>query len=73
MAQQAGLGSGVVLLGGAVGTWIGGRVTDSARRARHGLRIGRSIGVVALPLSGLLLLVDGDHRQPDHHDRFCSR
>jgi MFS transporter, ACS family, glucarate transporter len=54
-AQQAGLGSGVVLLGGAIGTWIGGRLTDALVR-RHGLRIGRSIGVVALPLSGLLLL-----------------
>jgi ACS family glucarate transporter-like MFS transporter len=54
-AQQAGLGSGVVLLGGALGTWIGGRLTDALVR-RHGLRIGRSIGVVALPLSGLLLL-----------------
>ena len=37
-AQQAGLGSGVVLMGGAIGTWTGGRLTDALVR-RHGLRL----------------------------------
>ena len=54
-AQQAGLGSGVVLIGGAIGVWAGGRLTDALVR-RRGLRFGRSIGAVALPVSGLLLL-----------------
>ncbi len=53
-AQQAALGSGVVLMGGALGTWAGGRLTDALARTR-GLRVARSIGVVALPASGALL------------------
>lgn len=52
---QAGLLSSVVLAAGAIGTWLGGRLTDRLV-ARHGLRVGRSIGAVALPLSGLLVV-----------------
>lgn len=54
-AQQAALCSGIVLMGGAIGTWTGGRLTDALARRRD-LRLARSVGVVALPLSGLLLV-----------------
>jgi ACS family glucarate transporter-like MFS transporter len=54
--RQAALGSAVVLLGGAVGTWAGGRLTDWLARHR-GLRVGRAIGAVALRLSGVLVLL----------------
>jgi MFS family permease len=43
-----------VLMTAAATSILGGRLTDSLAR-RYGLRIGRSIGVVALPLSGLAL------------------
>ena len=62
-ARQAGIGSAIVLLGGAVGTWAGGRLTDWLAR-RHGLRLARSTGVVALPLSGLLILLVAYTRDP---------
>ena len=55
-ARQASIGSGIVLLGGAFGTWAGGRLTDWLARHR-GLRMARAIGVVALPLSGVLVLL----------------
>ena len=55
-AREAALGSAVVLLGGALGTWAGGRLTDWLARHR-GLRIARATGVVALPLSGVLVLL----------------
>jgi nitrate/nitrite transporter NarK len=51
---QAGLISSIVLTMGAIGTWLGGWLTDSLVR-RYGLQIGRSIGVVALPVSGALV------------------
>ena len=53
--QQAGYVAGAILLTGALGTYIGGRVTDRLVKA-HGLKIGRSLGVVTLPVSGLLLV-----------------
>jgi MFS family permease len=53
--QQAGLIAGFVLLAGGIATAIGGRLTDALTR-RFGLKIGRSIGVVAMPMSGLILL-----------------
>ena len=53
--QQAGLIAGFVLLAGGIATAIGGRLTDGLTR-RFGLKIGRSIGVVAMPASGLILL-----------------
>jgi MFS family permease len=53
--QEAGYVAGAVLLAGAVGTWLGGRLTDALVR-RYGLRIGRSLGAVTLPLSGAVLV-----------------
>jgi MFS family permease len=53
--QQAGYISGGILLSGAIGTYIGGRVTDWLVKTR-GLKIGRSLGVVTLPLSAALLI-----------------
>lgn len=53
--QQAGYIAGIVLFCGAIGNWIGGKLTD-ALVGRYGLRVGRSIGAVTLPLSGAVLL-----------------
>ena len=53
--QQAGYVAGAILLTGALGTYIGGRVTDRLVKT-YGLKIGRSLGVVTLPVSGLLLV-----------------
>ena len=53
--EQAGYVAGIVLLTGAAGTWFGGRLTDRLVR-RYGLRVGRSLGVVTLPISGALLV-----------------
>jgi ACS family glucarate transporter-like MFS transporter len=53
--QQAGYVAGAILLTGALGTYIGGRVTDGLVKA-YGLKIGRSLGVVTLPVSGALLV-----------------
>ena len=53
--QQAGWIAGVVLLMGAFSTWAGGRLTDYLVQ-RHGLKAGRSLGAVTLPLSGIVLV-----------------
>ena len=53
--QQAGFIAGVILMCGAIGTYIGGRLTDHLVKTR-GVKIGRSLGVATLPLSGLLLI-----------------
>jgi MFS family permease len=53
--QEAGYIAGGVLLTGAVATWLGGRLTDWLVR-RFGLRAGRSLGAVTLPLSGVVLV-----------------
>jgi MFS family permease len=53
--EQAGYVAGAVLLAGAAANWVGGRLTDGLVR-RYGLRVGRSLGVVTLPLSGLVLV-----------------
>ena len=53
--QQAGYIAGIVLLTGATATWLGGRLTDWLVRT-YGLRAGRSLGAVTLPLSGIVLL-----------------
>lgn len=53
--QQAGVLAGIVLLMGAIGTYVGGKVTDALVK-RYGLTVGRSLGVVTLPVSGLLLI-----------------
>jgi MFS family permease len=52
--QQVGIIHGFVLFAAAAASIIGGRLTDRLVK-RYGLRIGRSIGVVAMPLSGIAL------------------
>jgi MFS family permease len=54
-AQAAWL-AGMVLATGGVTTLLGGWLTDRLVR-RHGLKVGRSIPAIALPVSGLLLIV----------------
>ena len=53
--QQAGWIAGVILLAGGIATGLGGRLTDYLTR-RFGLKIGRSVGVIGMPASGLILL-----------------
>lgn len=53
--EQAGWLSGVVLFTGGVTTYLGGKLTDRLV-TRYGLKIGRSMGVVTLPIAGLLLI-----------------
>jgi MFS family permease len=53
--EQAGWLSAVVLFTGGVMTYVGGRLTDYLVR-RYGLKIGRSMGVVTLPIAGGLLI-----------------
>ena len=52
---QSGLLSSMVLLTGGVMTLVGGWLTDRLVR-RRGLKIGRSIGAIFMPASGLLLI-----------------
>jgi MFS family permease len=54
--QQAGLLSGLILFAGGVASAVGGRLTDFLA-GRYGLRIGRGVGVVVMPLSGAILLI----------------
>jgi sugar phosphate permease len=53
--QQSGNIAGIVLLAGAIMTATGGWLTDRLAKA-YNLKIGRSIGVVTLPLSGLVVI-----------------
>jgi nitrate/nitrite transporter NarK len=53
-AQAAGL-SGMVLLTGGVASLAGGWLTDRLTK-RYGLKVGRSMGAVTLPLAGLALI-----------------
>ena len=53
--QQAGWLSGVVLFTGGVATYFGGRLTDYLV-TKYGLKIGRSMAVVTLPIAGMLLI-----------------
>jgi MFS family permease len=46
----------LVLLAAAGASILGGRLTDRLTR-RYGLRVGRAIGAVAMPVSGLALAV----------------
>jgi MFS family permease len=46
----------VVLLSAAAASVLGGRLTDRLTK-RYGLRIGRSVGAVAMPLSAMALVV----------------
>ena len=61
--QQAGNVAGVVLLTGAIMTATGGWLTDRLVK-RYRLKIGRSIGVVTLPLSGIVLLTAAQAHTP---------
>lgn len=53
--QQAGWLSAIVLFTGGVMTYVGGKLTDYLVR-RYGLKIGRSMAVVTLPIAGALLI-----------------
>ena len=53
--QEAGYIAGIVLFCGAMANWIGGKLTDHLVR-RFGLRAGRALGAITLPLSGLVLV-----------------
>jgi MFS family permease len=53
--QQAGWLSAVVLFTGGVMTYVGGKLTDHLV-TRYGLKIGRSMAVVTLPIAGALLI-----------------
>lgn len=61
--EQAGWLSGVVLFTGGVMTYAGGKLTDALVR-RYGLKIGRSMGVVALPIAGALLIAAASTDSP---------
>lgn len=61
--SQAGWIAGVILLTGACGSFIGGRLTDHLVKT-HGLRIGRRIGAVTLPLAGALLIAAAQIENP---------
>jgi MFS transporter, ACS family, glucarate transporter len=53
--QQSGWIAGIVLFTGATTTLIGGRLTDRLVK-KYGLKIGRSLGIVTLPISGVILV-----------------
>ena len=61
--QQAGWLSGVVLFTGGVATYVGGRLTDFLVK-KYGLKIGRSMGVVTLPVAALLLVAAAQTQNP---------
>jgi len=61
--QQAGWLSGVVLFTGGVMTYVGGKLTDMLVK-KYGLKIGRSMGVVTLPIAGLLLIGAAQTQSP---------
>lgn len=53
--EQAALLSSMVLLTGGVTTILGGWLTDMLTK-KFGLKVGRSLGAIALPLSGVCLI-----------------
>jgi len=61
--SQAGWIAGIILFTGAIGSFLGGRLTDHLVKTR-GLRIGRRIGVVTLPLAGALLVAAAQMENP---------
>jgi MFS family permease len=61
--QQAGNIAGIVLLTGASMTAAGGSLTDRLVKT-YGLKIGRSIGAVTLPLSGVILIAAARAHDP---------
>ena len=61
--EQAGWLSAVVLFTGGVMTYVGGKLTDHLVK-RYGLKIGRSMAVVTLPIAALLLIAAAQTRSP---------
>jgi nitrate/nitrite transporter NarK len=61
--QQAALLASAVLLTGACASMTGGWLTDKLTRT-YGLKVGRSIGVVSMPLSALCILAAAIAAQP---------
>ncbi|MEY4095338.1 MAG: hypothetical protein RLZZ53_2537 [Acidobacteriota bacterium] len=61
--QQAGWLSAAVLFTGGVMTYVGGKLTDYLVK-HYGLKIGRSINVVTLPIAGLLLVAAAQTEHP---------
>lgn len=61
--EQASWLSGVVLFTGGVMTYVGGKLTDYMVR-RYGLKIGRSMAVVTLPIAGALLIAAAQTTSP---------
>jgi ACS family glucarate transporter-like MFS transporter len=61
--QQAGWLSAAVLFTGGVMTYVGGRLTDHLVK-QYGLKVGRSMGVVTLPIAGALLITAAQTSNP---------
>ena len=61
--EQAGWLSGVVLFTGGVMTYFGGKLTDTLVK-KYGLKVGRSMGVVTLPIAGMLLIGAAQTQNP---------
>ena len=61
--EQAGWLSAIVLFTGGVMTYVGGKLTDFLVR-RHGLKIGRSMAVVTLPIAAALLVTAAQTSDP---------
>ena len=61
--QQAAWLASAVLLSGGLATMVGGWLTD-ALTTRYGLKVGRSIGAIAMPLSALFILAAALTREP---------
>jgi MFS family permease len=53
--QQAGWLSAIVLTTGGIATYVGGRLTDRLVQ-KYGVKIGRSMGVITLPIAAALLI-----------------
>src|SRR5262245_4481464 len=61
--QQSGWIAGAILLAGGISTGLGGWLTDYLPR-RFGLKLGRSVGALGMPSSGLILLVVASTKDP---------
>jgi MFS family permease len=61
--QQAGWLSGVVLFTGGVATYFGGKLTDTLVK-KYGLKIGRSMAVITLPIAAMLLIAAAMTQHP---------
>jgi MFS transporter, ACS family, glucarate transporter len=61
--QQAGWLSAIVLFTGGIATYLGGKLTDWLV-SRYGVKIGRSMGVVTLPVAAALLIAAANTANP---------